>query len=84
MRQLLVLTLGLAVAGAAHAQLQPIKPIQPVAPIGGAKPPPAFKPYEPPKPYTPPKSFTGTDTNTAPSGLYPEQHKPKKKPSDGF
>ena len=42
MRQLLVLTLGLAVAGAAHAQLQPIKPIQPVAPIGGAKPPPAF------------------------------------------
>lgn len=84
MRFAITLVLGLSLAGAAHAQFQPIQPIKPLAPIGSQKPPPEFKPFEPAKPYTPPKPFKGTDTNTAPSGLYPELHKPKKPAGSGF
>jgi hypothetical protein len=84
MRFAITLVLGLSLAGAAHAQFQPIKPIKPLAPIGSQRPSPEFKPFEPAKPYTPPKPFKGTDTNTAPSGLYPELHKPKRPTSSGF
>lgn len=43
-----VLTL---IAGAAQAQIQPIKPIGAIQPIGAPKPPhiDTFKPYQPPK-----------------------------------
>jgi len=87
MRFAVTLVLGLSLAGAAHAQFQPIKPIEPIKPIppmGSEKQAGGFKPFEPVKPYTPPKPFKGTDTNTAPSGLYPELHKPKKPAGSGF
>jgi hypothetical protein len=84
MRFAIILALSFSFAGAAHAQFQPIKPIKPIPPIGGEKQAGEFKPFEPAKPYTPPKPFKGTDTNTAPSGLYPELHKPKKPVGSGF
>ena len=86
MRMILALALGLAAAGAAHAQIHPIEPpknpyalpqpAQPMQPHMPAAPrmpePEGFKPFKPYKP------VTGVDTNTAPSGLYPELHKKKK------
>jgi len=50
-----------------HAGLAPTPSTRP---FGGAEP---FKPFKPYKP------FVGTNVDTAPSGLYPEQHPKKKK-----
>ena len=92
----LVCAFGLTV-GEAHAQSGtfggPRPPAQPG--YGGFKPYEAPKPYEPPrppksyepaapKPFEPFKPFTGVDTNTAPSGLYPEIHRRPKKPLGGY
>ena len=95
----LSLILGLAcafglAAGAAQAQSGTFGGPKPPAQPGysGFKPYEAPKPYEPPrsyepaapKPFEPFKPFTGVDTNTSPSGLYPEMHRKPKKPPGGF
>lgn len=91
MRPLLIFALGLSLsANAAHAQYQPIVPIEaprnpyalpspaapriaPAAPIRPVDPATeGFKPFKPYKPYA------GVDTNTAPSGLYPELHRHRR------
>ncbi len=85
MRFAITLVLGLSLAGAAHAQFQPIKPIEPPknpyalpAPAASAAPRPPRAPTTDNGEFKPFKPFRGVDTNTAPSGLYPELHKPKK------
>jgi len=94
MRFAITLLLGVSLAGAAQAQFQPIKPIEPPkSPY--ALPAPAA-PHAPQTPtirspdadggaFKPFKPYKGVDTNTAPSGLYPELYKPrKKKAANGF
>jgi hypothetical protein len=93
MRTILVLALTLAGVSAApmtawaqyrpieppknpYALPQPAQPMQPHTPTAPAAPSmPAAEGFKPFKPYKP---VTGVDTNTAPSGLYPELHKKKK------
>ncbi len=72
-----------------YALPQPELPHMPATPSMRPAVAPEVKPVGPPaepgfKPFKPYKPITGVDTNTAPSGLYPELHKHKKKPEDGF
>ena len=94
MRPILVLCLASsfgAAVNAAHAQSGTFGGPKPQAQRGysGFKPYEPPKPYESPKPrkmYEPAgpkpveafKPFKGVDTNTAPSGLYPELHRKPK------
>jgi len=62
MRLAIVILAGLSIAGAAHAQFQPIQPIPPIPGIPripGPKAAQPFKPYEPPKASADPFSPAG-------------------------
>ena len=89
MRLILILALGLGVAGAAHAQFQPIPPIPAIPgipPIPGPKTPrmETFKPFEPPKLYTPPRLPSVYDDGPfSPAGEAKRERKANMPPPPG-